>query len=130
VRARHARLFSRRRECVGGVLLELAQFVERRAFSSSCALGFAQLDDAHVPGARRRRCRGLIVELLLEGERLVELSLRTGQRRFELAGGLVAELRPGEPELLLARLDGVVRLDEGRGRAAREIFEAHRRGRG
>jgi hypothetical protein len=45
------------------------------------------------------------------------------ERRLELLRGLVAELRAGELELLLARLDRVVGRDERGTGAAAELFE-------
>jgi hypothetical protein len=106
-------------ECFGRVLFELAKFVEGLRLLVELAVRVsAEVDDLRVPGARVGLGVGRpIVELLLEGERLVEVFLRVGERRLELGGGLVAELRARELELLLARLDGVVGRDESGCRA-------------
>jgi len=108
------------RQGLGRVLLEASQFVERRGLLIQTGVRLvAQSDDLAVPrpglllGVRRR-----VVQLLLDREGAVEVLPRRGQRLLEFARGGVPELRAGEPELLLARLHGVIGRDESRGGAA------------
>ena len=112
------------RECLGGVLLELAQLVERLGLLIEPRVRLlAQGDDAGVPGPDSvLGVGGRVVELLLEGEGLREVLLRGGERLLELGGRGIAELRLRELELLRARLDRVIGLDEGGCRSALELL--------
>lgn len=102
-------------QLLGGVLLELAQFVERLGvlFEDIADL-IGDLDDADVPCPTVLDCvLDLVVELLLEIERLGHLRLRRLDGVRELGGGALTELRDGESELFLARGDRIVGLHEG-----------------
>jgi len=87
----------------------------------------AQLEDPRVDGADVGLGVGLVVvEALLQRERLVEVAPRLRQRLRESGGRVVAELRRREAELLLARPDGVVGCDQRAGGAARERLDRFR----
>ena len=111
------------RERLGRVLLELAELVERRGLLVEPRVGlFAQLDDAGVPRAGLVLGIGRgVIELLLQRECLRQVLLRVRERLLELDRCGVAELRLREAELLRARLDGVVGLDERGGGATLEL---------
>ena len=114
------------RERLGCVLLELAQLVERGGLLVETGVRLvAQLDDLGVPCAGLLVGVGIVViELLLERERLVEVLARGLQRLLELGGRGIAELGPCEAEFLVARRDRVVGLDERRRRPPGQLFDA------
>ena len=66
----------------------------------------------------------MVVELLLELEGLGHVGLGFGQRFGEVAYRGVAVLGLGEPELLLAGLDGVVGFNDEGAALAAEFLDA------
>ena len=117
-------------ERLRGILLQASQFVEGLGLVVEAGVGLrAQLDDLLVPGALLLvGIRRLVIEALPEGEGLLKQAPGGRERLDEFRRRLVAELGTREPELLFARLQGVVGLHKRRRRLAFEVGEGHHRG--
>ena len=101
-------------EGLRGVLLQLAEGVEVRfLFLQRREGGLGAADDFAEPAPLLLLGVGdVVVELLLQLERLRHVALGLLQRLGEIADGGVTVLGLGESQFLLAGLDGVVSLDQ------------------
>jgi len=104
----------RRGERCGQIFLDIAQSLEGVLLRFEQGVRFvARGDDADEGGALLLVGLGiLVIELAPHAEGLGDERLRLAQRGAEALGGGRPELGLGEPELLLARRQGVVELHE------------------
>ncbi|CAH0145668.1 hypothetical protein SRABI83_00588 [Arthrobacter sp. Bi83] len=113
---------------LGRVLFEFAERVEVRfLFLQGSEGGFGAADDLAQPAALLLFCvRDMVVQLLLQLERLGHVGLRFLKRLGEIPDGGVAVLGLRKPKFLLAGLDGVVGLNEQRAALAAQLLDTQR----
>ena len=116
------------RQGLGCVLFELAERIEVGLLLLERRQGcLGTADDLAQPAALLFfGVRDVVVQLLLQLERLGHVGLGFLQRLGEVADGGLAVLRLGEAEFLLARLDGVVGFDEQRAALLAQVLDAQR----
>ena len=113
-------------EGLRGVLFQLAERIEVGLLLLQRGQGgLGAADDLAEPGPLLLLGVGdVVIELLLQLERLGHVALGLLQRLREVPDGGVAVLRLREAELLLAGLDGVVGLDQQRTALAAQLLDA------
>ena len=117
-------------EHLRGVAVEPAQLLERIGLRVERRVGaLGELDELqrHRAILLGRLGEG-VVELVLDLEGLLRGRLRVGERGAEVPDLVVAELRLGEAQLLLAGLQGVVQPDQELARPQLEGLDVGRRG--